>query len=177
MASDVDTLYAFAVELLGVSSAALSTTVGGSIGRAFVSPTLPALDCCPQLTVDVRTLSLELTSPTTPITALGHRVGSAPGALILATLVITVARCTPTVQQNSLPSVAAMQASARETTEDLWAIWNAIFALDRAGELFAGRCAALYLDPPVPLNAEGGCVGWVIPVRPAIDGYRPVLPS
>lgn len=172
--SDVATLFDFADELLTVANQALATTVGGAIDRAFVSPTLPALDCCAQLTVDVRSIQFETTSPTNPLPAIGHR---ATNALYLAVLVITVARCAPVVGQNTLPSIADMETSSRETTEDLWAIWNTLQALKREGLLFGGKCPALYIDPPVPLNAEGGCVGWVVSVRPAIDGYEPVLPS
>lgn len=175
--SDVTTLADFASELLSLANDCLSTTPAGAIDRAFVSPSLPALDCCPQLTVDVRSLTLEVTAPTTPLTALGHRLSVSQSALYVATLVITVVRCTPVIEQNSLPSITDMEAAATAANEDLWAIWNGVATAKRAGTLFGGNCPALYVDPPVPLPAEGGCVGWVIPYRPAIDGYAVALPS
>jgi hypothetical protein len=170
--SDVTTLDQFAHELLTHANNALATTEAGAINRAFVSPTLPALDCCPQLTVDVRSLGVEMTAPIAPVPTAGHRVGGPQPFLILATLVITVVRCTPIVTENELPSIAKMEKTSKETNQDLWAIWNAIATLKRDGQLFGGSCPALYLDPPVPLVAQGSCVGWVIQVRPAIDGYQ-----
>jgi hypothetical protein len=170
--STVTTLHDFAVELLAHANNALATTAAGAIDRAFVSPALPAFDCCDQLTVDVRSIQTEMTAPITPIPVAGHRLQGAQGVLYLATLVVTDARCIPVAEQNALPSMAAMQEAAQVLNEDVWAIWNGLINLHRSGQLFNGKCVALYIDPPTPVPARGGCAGWEIRVRPQIDGYE-----
>lgn len=165
----------YAEELLALANAALATTDAGEIPRAFVAPAAPALDCCPQLTVHVQSILLENTSPTSPVTAPGHRLVTT-GAVFLASLVVTVVRCIPVSEGHSpIPTAAAQQAAALTLDTDLWAIWNAIATAKRAGTLFGGRCPALYLDPPSPQLAEGACAGWVIPIRAAIPGYKVAL--
>jgi hypothetical protein len=175
--SDVSTLGVWAQDLLDAASQAVATTVGGPIERAFVSAGPPALDCCPQLSVHVASLTVENTSPTTPVTAPGHRI-TTTGMIFLATLVVTVARCVPISEENRQiivpPSPESLTRSAVEIDEDLWAIWNLVAELQLNGEIFGGRCKALYYDPPTPLATEGGCGGWVWNVRAAIDGYKPV---
>jgi hypothetical protein len=173
--ADVRTLSDYAAELLVACETALATTDGGfDKFRSYVSPGAPALDCCPQLTVHVGGLSLDQTSPTTPVTAPGHKL-TTTGQLILATLVITVARCVPLSEENrqiiTLPTPASLTAVADLIDQDIWAIWNTVANMARAGELFGGRCPALYFDPPVPLTTEGGCAGWTMSVRAAISGY------
>ncbi len=172
--TDVSSLYAYAVEYLEACNQALATTVGGAIDRAYVTPGLPVIDCCPMLAVDVRSLFAEQTAPTGPPPVLGHRGVRTP-AMWLVALVATVARCTPTVQQEGvLPNADEMEASAREIDEDVWAIWNMLLQLKRAGELFGGACRSMYLDPPTSFNS-GGCAGWFFQIRVPVDGYRPSI--
>jgi hypothetical protein len=174
--SDVSTLTDYAAELLDACSAAVATTIGGPIGRAFVASAVPALDCCPQLTVHVGGLQLEQTSPSTPVTAPGHKL-TTTGMLILAVYVVTVVRCQPVGSENRqvwvAPTPAELAAAAIASDQDLWAIWNTVAQKHNAGELFGGRCPAIYFDPPIPLLVEGACGGWQISFRPAIDGYLP----
>ena len=177
--SDVGTLTDYAAELLDVCDDATASTVGGRVseqpkGRAFVASALPALDCCPQLTVHVGGLQIENTSPTTPVTAPGHRL-TTTGMLFLALYVVTVVRCQPISKGNRQiivpPDPDELQAAAIQSDQDLWAIWNRVAAEHNAGNLFGGRCPTLYFDPPSPLLVEGACGGWEIPFRAAIDGY------
>ena len=91
--------------------------------------------------------------------------------LILAVYVVTVVRCQPSFEGREPPPIAPMQEAAIKSDQDLWAIWNFVAAAHNAGELFGGRCPALYFDPPTPLLVEGMCGGWEIPFRAAIDGY------
>lgn len=172
--SDVGTLTDYALELLDVCEAAVGSTVGGPIERAFLASALPALDCCPQLTVHIGGLGIENTVPTTPVTAPAHRL-TTTGMLMLAVYVVTVVRCQPVSKENRQvfvpPSPDELAAAAIESDQDLWAIWNTVAAAHNAGSLFGGRCPALYFDPPTPLLVEGACGGWEIPFRAAIDGY------
>ena len=120
-------------------------------------------------------MSVENTAPTAPVTAPGHRFAST-GMLFLSTLIVTVVRCVPIGEDNAqaftIPAPDSLTAVALEIDEDLWAIWNTVANMAAADELFDGRCAALYFDPPVPMPTEGGCGGWTIPFRAAIGGYR-----
>lgn len=174
--TDVTTLDSYAHDLLVAAQLAVATTVGGPIDHAYVGNAIPALDCCPQLTVDVRSLLFENTAPTTPLPAIRSRTTMV--GYFLALFVITVTRCSPSLDgRGNPPSVTDLEATSRETNEDLWAIWNTIQTLLRDNALFGGRCAGAYLDPPVPVNDEGKCAGWAIQVRAPIDGYPVVLPS
>lgn len=168
--STVTTLQEFATDLLAAAEDAVATTSGGAI-EGKITPGEPALDCCPWLSVHVASLGAELTAPSTPATAPGHR-NRAPGMLMLASLIVTVARCNPSpTSSGQTPTAAQLTAAALQVNEDLWAIWNEIYQRDAAGDLFNGSCPAMYLDPAVPLAPSGGCVGWTIQVRPAINGY------
>lgn len=173
--SDVTTLNAYAEEILAVAEAAVAVTVGGVIERAFVSTTRPALDCCPQLTVDLRSLNVEVTSPNVPAPAAGQRIKLR--VVFVAGFVITVVRCSADADlkgPDSLPSTTGIAEVARQTSEDLWAVWNALKQSWNTGTFLDGNCKGFYLDPPVPVQQEGGCVGWEIPLRVWVGGFDPL---
>lgn len=170
----VTTLYDFAVELLDEASAALATTSAGTPERAYVALAQPALDCCPQLTVHVQQLTLENTAPTSPSPVIGSRTPR-DGQVNLAGFVVTIVRCTPQPSGASLtpPAPSALQAVSLECLEDLWALWNWLTNKIRTNPgLWEGRCMGTYLDTAIPLNEEGGCAGWQLPVRTSIQGYN-----
>lgn len=168
-------LYALAVELLTAAEAAIATTPGGAIDRAFISPGLPSLDCCPQLTVHLGGPAEGDTAPlTTPLQA-GHRT-SQTALVNLIQFTITVVRCAPTGSDaQPLPSPVALQATAETTLADLWALWNELRAAHRAGTLFDADAGPgsreLFFDPAVPLDPQGGCAGWLVPLRVSFGGY------
>lgn len=170
--SDVGTLFDFAQELLDLSEGALAATSGGIPDRVLVAPSLPALDCCPQLTVHIQSLRLENTNPGSPAPIVGHQMKF--GVLYLASFVITVVRCMPQPagQSATPPSPAAITAASSEISEDLWAIWNRVATAVREGTLFEGKCFPLYLDPAQPIAEQGTCAGWTIPLRAGIQGYE-----
>lgn len=170
--TSVTTLSEFAAELLEECTIALATTSGGAPDRTLISPSVPALDCCPMLAVDVRALGLEGTAPTAPGPVLGHRTFQ--GQLTLATLVATFVRCTPQPTGGDLspPTQAALTVVSSQIQEDVWAVWNHLTNLVRAKELFAAGCMAVYLDGATPINEAGACAGWTVTVRAAISGYN-----
>ncbi len=172
--SDVATLTGYAQEILGVAEAAVATTTGGAIARAFVSTNRPALDCCPQLTVDFRQLLVEQTSPNTPVTAPGQRARIR--IVYVAGFTVTVVRCSSIadLSQDGLPNTARIAEVAQWTTEDVWSIWNALRHAWADDAFLDGNCKDFYMDPPNPISQEGGCVGWEIPVRVWVDGYDPL---
>ncbi len=169
--SSVSTLYEFAAELLEEAVQALSTTVAGAPSRAFVAASLPALDCCPQLTVHLQGLSLEGTEPVSPGPVVGHRIFQ--GHLNLATYVVTIVRCTPQPTGASLnpPDVLELESLSAVVMEDLWSIWNHLSNIIREGMIFEGKCMAVYFDATTPVDESGGCAGWTFTVRVAVSGY------
>lgn len=172
--NSVTTLYDFAVELLDESIAALNTTTAGAPERAFVGVALPALDCCPQLSVHVQGLGLDNTSPTSPATVVGSRTPR-DGQVNLASFWVTIVRCTPQPSGGDLtpPSPSALQGASLTILEDLWALWNWLTNRIRTKPgLWEGKCMATYLDSAIPLDESGGCAGWQIPIRTSIQGYN-----
>ena len=168
-------LFDLASELLAAVETAIASTPGGPIDRAFLSPGLPSLDCCPQLTVHVGGPAEGDTQPLTTPLQPGHRT-SQTALVNLIQLTITIVRCCPgPTDSNPIPSAAAIEAAAVETYADLWAIWNELRTAHRAGTLFdadAGPVSReLFFDPAFPLNPQGGCAGWLIPIRVSLGGY------
>jgi hypothetical protein len=166
---DPGDLYALAEEFLDACIEALDTipdyipSLDGAPTRAFVAPGRPAADCCPQLTV--------------------HSVGIAddqlgafvPGRSYMTTrmnqvtLAVTLFRCAET--EKPMPAVEELTAAAIQHEADGWALWNHLFNMVRAGELFS-RCGEVKWGILSSLPPEGGCVGWFWPVEVALDGYE-----
>jgi hypothetical protein len=169
-------LFDLALEWKAVCLEAVASTVGGAIAHAFVSPGPPSLDCLPQLSVYPGAPVGEAdTSPLSPPLAPGER-DRVTGSLHLVNLTCVVVRCIPTLGEGGeLPSPSAIEAAARETSEDVWAIWNFTRTRHREGTLFASPSGAreVFLDPAFPIPPGGGAGGWQIPIRVQLGGYSP----
>jgi len=167
-------LFDLAAEYLAACEAALVGTPGGAIGRAYVSPGAPALDCCPQLTVHAGGNEEAATAPLQPFLSPGQRA-RVHGSVYLVNLTATVVRCVPVLDDNGKPpSAVALEQAANETNSDVWAIWNHVLSEHRAGALFASPSGRreLLLDAASPLDPSGGCGGWRIPIRVQLGGYQ-----
>jgi hypothetical protein len=168
MPSTLSTSFEWAEELLDVASAALLTTEGGAIPRAFVAAGLPALDCCPQLTVHVAGHGL---LPTTSPGSLGAGHHRTTGYVRYVRFIITVVRCAPVpTGKAKAPTPAAQAAIAAIVSQDAPAIISAVIQADAAGLLFDGTCREFYFDGATSLDPAGGCVGWTIGFRASIEG-------
>ncbi len=168
--SNVNTPFELAERLLAVCLEALLTTEGGQPERVFVSPVSPVLDCCNQLTVHQPLISTEGTSPG----GLAQGKRNVPRVNLL-TFVVQATRCVPGPnKQGQAPSPEKQQAAAQLIMQDGWAIWNHLNRTRQAGSLFGSKCPAVFLDQPVPIQAQGGCAGWQFTVRPQVDGYQVV---
>jgi hypothetical protein len=162
-------------ELLAAAQAALATTPGGAIPRAFVSPGPPAWDCPPQLTVHAGGPMLADTLPLSPTLQPLHRIGG-PGTVNLVALTITALRCAPTLTDTvDLPSVNDLNAASKLTCADAWALWNHLKTAKKNKTLFVDdRGSAereFTIDPAIALNIQGGVAGWQIQVRVELPGY------
>ena len=67
--------------------------LGGAPERSYVAPGLPALDCCPQLTVDVRAVQEDPRSPSGPGSGQRARYDARKNNVFM---VATIVRCYPT---------------------------------------------------------------------------------
>lgn len=175
--STVDTLADYAEELLAAAVLALATTSSGVPPRQGVVPAPPAIDC-EQVTVHIDMLGNDSVSPSSPPTQVSHQF--ATGLLIITTLVVTVARCVPSVKTKAgtiqVPTGPQLTAASRKINQDAWAVFNTIVTMKDRGDLFNGRCRGMYVSPAVPIESAGGYAGWQIIVRPQIDGYDGAAP-
>jgi hypothetical protein len=154
----------------------------GAPTRQFVAPGLPEVECCGrgngiavqgQLSVHNQTLQEEGTNPLSPPLAVSQRPGKT-GRVVSSTIVIMIARCSPTGNMRTPPTVAQWQLSARQTNADAWAIWNGIWRAQRDYDAFAPWCDGVFFDPSSSLPPQGGCVGTVFVLRPVMQGYNPL---
>ncbi len=136
----------------------------GAPERSYVAPGQPALDCCPQLTVDVRSVSEDPRSPSGPGSGQRARFGARKNQVLL---VATVVRCYPTEVP---PDQTEMEAVAEQVDADGWALWNHTWNLIRAGDLFT------LCDDSRPelrqLTPSGGCAGWTYSMLVELEGYE-----
>ena len=155
--ADVTTLNDVASLLLDLSEDHLATTPDGAPLRAYVSPAAPAFDCCPFLSVHVSALSEEATSPLSPTPATGMRAKYQ--RINLATMVVTVVRCSAPVPKDGIPAVADLESVAAQVHADGWALWNGIMWNIRDG-VFSDLCEVVHIISGLSIPEQGGCVGW-----------------
>lgn len=138
----------------------------GAPDRSFVSPGLPVWDCCEQLTVYVTQVVEEATSP------LGLSSGrrASFGRRDLVMLIAGITRCIPT-SGGDPPEPSALQASATQINADGWALWSHLHNMVRSEELFT-LCGEVFWDGLRAVTPLGGCAGWNLQVRVALDGYE-----
>ena len=68
-----------------------------------------------------------------------------------------------------------LEAVAEQTAADGWALWNHLWNMARAGEIFS-LCGGVYFDRMSPAHpVSGGCYGWLLLIRAELDGYEEPL--
>lgn len=136
-------------------------TLAGAPTRSFVTFQRAILDCCPQLTVHVTTLTEGASAPQPPKTSVAR--------INRATLVATVVRCVPT----DAPAIPEDNAeAARQIYADRWALWNGIYTRIGEGDLFS-KCGNVIWQSmtPIPGENSGECAGSVLTLSVSLDGY------
>lgn len=168
--TDFDSFYNRAGELLDLCAEALALTPAGAPAMQFVSPGLPAFDCCPFLAVSGSSLGVDFTGGAFgPAANAGHAATYQRSNLVGFT--VWPIRCAPAQGANGKPPpVANKDAAARTIMSDAWTIWNVIMYAIRNDVIWDGRCSEVYFDQAVPVDPEGGCVGWRIPIRVHLGG-------
>ena len=176
MGTDPQDLYTVAQEYLAACVEALDTIptfspgLGGVPERSFVSPGLPAFDCCDQLAVHVSGVT---DSPTSMSISTGRSASTMKTNLV--GLVATATRCIPVVSDNgAIPSVTDMEAAAEQINADGWALWNHIYNMIRADLLFT-LCGEVFWDGLRSINPQGGCGGYTLSLRVELQGYEESL--
>jgi hypothetical protein len=168
--STAASLYERATELKQAVLEALATTAAGAPDRHFVSPGIPAFDCCPFVCVQTVTLGLADTSPLQPPLQTAQRAQI--GNVNLAALIAYVVRCVPVPDDDgSPPSAAALDASGATVNADGFAVWNHLKHAVADQTLFPGCRSFVYFDGAVALDPAGGCGGWTFTVRLEIPGF------
>lgn len=166
--STLSTPYEWARALLEVVEAALPATLGGAIERSFVSAGLPALDCCPQLTVHTAGHGLLPTATPGALTP-GHR--AVVGQVRYVRYIVTLVRCAPVPGvKGAPPTPEAQEAIAQIQNQDALAVIAAVNDAYRGGTLWGGLCREFYFDGATSLDPQGGCVGWLFNYRGSIEG-------
>jgi hypothetical protein len=174
-------LYDLCSDYLAACEQAVATTDGGAIARSFVSPGPAAIDCPDQLAVWSGGPLEADTAPLSPPLQLGRRAspGESGHAVHLVNLTCLVTRCAPTVKSGGeMPNPAELEAAGKQHLQDVWAIWNVVRALYRAGAVFTrddGIQRELFFDGAIPLLPQGTAMGWQVPIRVQIDGYHPTV--
>lgn len=163
-------LHALAQELLDASVEALDTIptfepgLAGAPARSYVSAGLPALDCCDQLTVHIQAVN---ESP--PGQSDSHKNSARKN---IVTFVVTSTRCHDI--KDIPPPVDVLTAISEQSDADGWALWNHLWNLMRADELFT-LCGPVFWDGLRALNSSGGCGGWTLTLRAEVEGYEEVI--
>lgn len=165
--TSIDQLTILANAVLDTTVTILNTTAAMAPESQFLTPSRPAFDC-EFVAVQVARLAEAATSPLTPALAPGNR--NRLGNVILASYIIYVVRCAPEMNGNFAPTDAAKTISAAIVQQDGWALWNGW--RDQQDEIF-DDCAGVYFDGGVPIQEEGGFVGWTFQFRAMIEGYVP----
>lgn len=166
-------LHELATDLLAACVEALDTipvydaTLNGAPDRSFVSPGLPALDCCDQLTIHVGNISVSTSAPGNPKAA-KHWIN-------WVQLTILAARCVPVQDENgNPPAISLQQAAAEQLNADKWALWNHLNNLVADGDLF-DQCCDVIFGNLSPLGQLGGCGGSSLNITVCLEGYEEVF--
>jgi len=144
--------------------------LGGAPARSFINPGQPQYECdCDngdgQLTVHVVSVNSD---PLEPVRNNWARRNS-------VTLQATILRCVPIAGDNAGPvDPDEAEAAAAQINADGWALWNHIFNLIRAEQLFI-KCSKIIWDGLRSITPQGGCGGYTLTLRVEKDGYDEVI--
>lgn len=170
---NVDGLYDAANEYLEFVLAALAATDEGAPETSFIGSGVPALDCPPMCVVWAAGPEEAFVSPGSPPLVSGQR--NRYGSVFLVALVATFVRCVPTVGDDGQPPATDEQeTAAKQTMQDVWAVWNHLHEQRRIGALFPPLEREVLFEPSVVMSPSGGAAGWNVTARVQLDGFAPI---
>jgi hypothetical protein len=167
VASTIDTLSAYADDLLVVAENVLVDTDEGTPSLSYVTAAAPAFDCCPALMLHISRLAEAPTSPSAPAEATAKRVTM--GSIILVSYEIIIIRCAANPDATGTPNVAEQTAVAHQVQQDGWALWNGLRHAVKNNEIFE-TCLGVHFDGGLPVREQGACVGWTFTIRASVPG-------
>lgn len=171
-----DYVYQRALDLLDAAADGLAAARTGHAvpSRQYVAHGRPAVDIC-----DDPTSTGQLTVHVDVSTGIHHRATpdhpNVPRTLLIqpiATFVVQVWRCWPTMEEDgAAPSTATLQAAAESLNRDAWALLTQIYAEHFASTLFQGvSCEAVTIGTLRPVgDPSGGTAGWEMTVDLALN--------
>lgn len=137
---------------------------------SYLSPGLPAFNCCPQLTVHVQNASEAAIGPVAGLDA-AHRYATA--RLNMIAYVVTILRCYDQPLNGSAPTAAQSATATAEVLADLWILWNGLNHLMNDGVLFRD-CGERLFEASQAIDPQGACAGWLLFIRVSLPGYDPL---
>jgi hypothetical protein len=163
--TSINQLGVVAQVVLDTAVTILNTTDLGAPESQFLTPSRPSFDC-----EFVAVQTTYLTDDTTSPMGLDSKKRNKFGNLPMLTFLVYVVRCAPEIVGAKLPSDAAKTQSALDVMQDGWALWNGFRAVQ--DDIFDG-CLGIYFDFGLPIQEQGGYVGWQFEIRASIEGYEP----
>lgn len=163
--AETQALFAASVEALDMIPT-FSPGLGGAPERAFISQGTPALDCCDQLAVSAIPIREAPTQPLELGAGTRHKQDFRKNYIGWK---VWITRCAE-ITDIPMP-VEAQEAISEQTYADAWALWNYLWNMVRAGELFS-LCDGVYFDSLDPLTPSGGCYGSVLTIRAELQGFE-----
>jgi hypothetical protein len=127
------------------------------------------LDCCDQLTVGAAPIQEAPTRPLEMGAGTRHQQSFRKNYVGFN---VTITRCAELAEVP--PPVGVLEAVAEQCSADAWALWNHLWNMARAGDIFS-LCGGVYFDRLSPLTPSGGCYGWLLSIRAELDGYEEAL--
>lgn len=174
--ADINDLNAVTDAFLATALDALSLTDAGPPGRAYVSPSESALDCCGQCTVWLQEIGE--TNFAAGSGALAAEKAIKRGGLPQLLIFVQATRChvglkalVKALEEGNPPNVADLQATAHMVDQDGWAL-RIHFAYELRKGALSEICSGAEMLGGVKLTSQGGCVGWTFSFRYPIQGGR-----
>jgi len=162
--TNIDQLGTVAQVVLDEAVTILNTTSALAPASQFLTAARPAFDC-EFVAVQTSYLAEDATSP---LAVLETKKRNKFGNIIIATFAIYVVRCAPQIQGSNPPTDAAKTANTLMVLQDGWALWNGFRVAQ--DDIFDG-CLGVYFEAGIPIQEQGGYVGWLFTIRASIEGY------
>ena len=163
--TETQELFDAAVEALNMIPT-FSPGLRGAPERSFIGQGTPALDCCDQLVVSAIPIREAPTNPLNMGAGTRHQQQFRKNYIGWK---VWITRCAE-ITEIPVP-VSVLEDIAAQTYADAWALWNYLWNMARAGEIFS-LCGGVYFDSIDPLTPSGGCYGSVLNIRAELEGFE-----
>jgi hypothetical protein len=169
--SGSDDLYQACAALLSVCEQALVSTPAGFTGLAAVYPGQPPADCCPMLAVWWSPITRPTTAPSQAALDVYHRMRV---WINIVQFNVIALRCDGAIPDGAgMPTVASIQAAAKQVADDAWALNSYVSRRVQDNTLFGGYpCREVSMNGIQQLGAQGAYVGCQFAIQAELPGYE-----